>query len=329
MEMIRFRSALLALALLGCAAPAPQTPELIRLSTAPSSAFLVAPEPVPPALQVFRQRVDPLEALGLNFEDYPALRLGQDEGPAAPPSDEGPYGSLLDILREFVAPGRWSPAALKVEDGILVARHSPAVLGVLESALQTLREHRGRMIRSRVNLATLRADALARFENIPAASVGLVGTFKRELLSALLRDSKVSGSLAAPTVTTFHGQKSHVMILSQESYVAGFEPDGEKYQPQRGISTEGVVVELRSIANGRQPQQFLLSFEVQVASPAEKVDVRLGSGVLQLPAQGYARISGRCVLHSDQALLLVTRNPDPRKSEFPILAVVIAVDWAD
>jgi hypothetical protein len=83
------------------------------------------------------------------------------------------------------------------------------------------------------------------------------------------------------------------------------------------------------MANGDRPGEFLLSFEAQVATPSEALDVPLGVGVLQLPAQGYARLSGRCALRADQALLLVTRNPNPRSSERPILAMVVTVEWAD
>jgi len=247
--MTRFRSALLTLALLGCAAPAPSTPTLVHLSPAPPSAFLPTPEGTPAPVQILRQRVDPIEALGVDFVDFTAPRLGQEDGAAAAIPGAGPYQPLLDIVREFVAPGRWGASALSVEDGVLVARNSPAVLSALESALHTLREYRGRLIRSRVSMATLRQDALSRFENIPTGSVGLVGTFDRDALNAVLRNAERPSLLAAPSVTTLHGQKSHLMFLTQKTYVAGFEVEGDTYQPQLGTSTEGVVVELRSIAN--------------------------------------------------------------------------------
>ncbi|HVE38413.1 MAG TPA: hypothetical protein VNM14_00910 [Planctomycetota bacterium] len=327
--MTRFRSALLTLALLGCAAPAPSTPPLIRLSPAPASAFLPGPAGSPAGGQVFRQRVDPIETLGTDFVDFPALRLGQEETPAPAAPSAGPYQPLLDILRDFVDPGSWGPTDLLVEDGVLVARNSPTTLAALATALHTLREQRGRMIRSRVRLVTLRRDALSRFENIPVAGVGLVGTFDREQLNAAIRESTQGAALAAPSLTSLHGQKSHVMVLAQKSYIAGYDADGEAYQPVVGISTDGVVVELRSMANGDRPDEFLVSFEAQVATPSEAVEVRLAVGVLQLPAQGYARLSGRCAIRADQALLLVTRNPDPRNSERPILAMVVTVEWAD
>jgi hypothetical protein len=81
------------------------------------------------------------------------------------------------------------------------------------------------------------------------------------------------------------------------------------------------------MANGSRADEFLVSFEFQLAGPFELVDIPLGAGVVQMPAQGYARLSGRCALRSDQSLLLVTRNPDARKTEFPLLAVVITLDW--
>jgi len=326
--MIRFRCALMLLALLGCAAPAPSTPPLIRLSLAPVSAFLPDPTGSPAGVQVFRQRVDPLEMLGVDFVDFPAARLGQDE--AAPPAspDEGAYQPLLDIVRDFVAPGTWGPADLAVENGVLVAKSSPSTLAALASALRTLREQRGRMVRSNVRMVTLRRDALSRFENIPVAGVGLVGTFDRAKLELAIQEPAPGASFAALRLASLHGQKSHVMVLAQKQYIAGYEDNGEAFQPVPGISTDGVAVELRSMANADRPGEFLVSFQAQVATPSEAVDVRLGAGVLQLPSQGYARLSGRCALRSDQALLLVTRNPDPRSSERPILAMVVTVEWA-
>jgi hypothetical protein len=212
---------------------------------------------------------------------------------------------------------------------------------VLKSALKTLRDNKGRLIRSQVRLVALRSDALARFENIPPASGGLVGTFDRKALNDALRGDAPAGltgfeglptrhpdgsEVLAPAVTTFHGQKSHVMFLSQKAYVAGVEVPGGA-AVQIGVTTEGVVAELRSIANGSRPDEFLISFDVQVAGPSQVVDVRLASGVVQLPAQGFAHVAGRCALRADQALLLVTRNPDLRQTERPIVALVITVGW--
>ncbi len=326
--MTRFCCVLVTLALLGCAAPAPSTPPLLRLSPAPLSAFHAGPTGIPAGIEVFRQRVDPLETLGADFVDFPALRLGQEEAASAIP-DAGAYQPLLDIVRNFVAPGTWGPADLMVEDGVLVARNAPTTLAALASVLRTLREQRGRMIRSSVRMVTLRRDALSRFENIPVAGIGLVGTFDRESLNAAIWEATLGAALAAPCLTSLHGQKSHVMVLAQKAYIAGYDADGEAYQPVVGISTDGVAVELRSMANGDRRDEFLVSFEAQVATPSEAVEVRLAAGALQLPAQGYARLSGRCAIRADQALLLVTRNPDPRNSERPILAMVVTVDWAE
>jgi len=256
---------------------------------------------------------------------------------------------VLEIMRDFVAQGRCERTSLTVYQGTLVTEQSPALLAALQSALSTLAANRGRMIQSQVRMVALRPDALARVENIPPAGGGLVGIFDRTALGRVLgedvstargpfsgltqvqliptsRDA-ASGVILAPSVTTFHGQKSHVMILKQKSYVAGYGVGQGGPDPQLSIATEGVIVDLRTIANGGRPDEFLVSFDVQVASPAQVVDVRLASGVLQMPAQGFARLSGRCALRQDQALLLVTRNPDLGQTDRPIVALMITVGW--
>jgi len=322
--MTRFRSVLVAVVLAGCAGPAPIARPFIPASAAPASAFAVDDDAFFALPQTWRQKVDPAELLE-QLVDFPGVRLRPDE---EMPGDLEPVPMVASILREFVAPGKWPAHALSVEDGTLVATQPPALLSAFQSALRTLRDNRGRMIRTRVRLYELRADGLEEFENIPPVGGGLVGTFERNGLEKALREADAHGRYdAALHLTTFHGQKSHVMYLSQKSYVAGFAQAGAA-DPELAIATEGVVMEMRSIANGARTGEFLISFEVQLASPAEVVDVRLGSGVVQMPAQGYARLSGRCALRSDQGLLVVTRNPD-RNADRPLLALSVALDWAE
>jgi hypothetical protein len=321
--MSRFSSVVLAVALAGCAAPAPAPadPASLRLCASLPNAFGVSPGGLKAAPQELRQKLDEAELLGADFVDFPATRLLPDGEPA--PVEQLP--PLVSILREFVAPGQWEGRTLDVKDGELVARHAPEVLAAVQSALKTLRDHRGRMVRSMVRMQALPADALAGLENIPPAGGGLAGTFDRQALLGMF--GAAHGALHAPSVTTFHGQKSHVMFLSQKAYVAGY--SGEATEPVLSIATEGIVAELRTVANGTRPDEFLLSFDVQVASPTEIVEVKLGAGIVQMPAQGFARLSGRCALRSDQALLLVARNPDVRQADRPIVALTVTLDWAE
>jgi hypothetical protein len=325
--MNRFLPMLLVLSAVGCSgpAPAPAEPVRIRPARSPVSAFEVPPETPRAPAQVLRQRVNPVELFGMDFADFPAHRLvpADDRGEA----DAEPSPPLVEILREFVAPGRWPANSLSFDDGLLVARNSPAVLGALQSALQSLRENRDRLIRSRVRLMALRRDSLAGLENIPAASGGLVGVFERDALDGALRGTVLHPAITSPTLTTFNGQKGHVMILSQKSYVAGYEAGEGPYDPQMAIATEGMILEIRAMANGSNRDEFLLRFDAQLASPSEIVEVRLGAGVVQMPAQGFARLSGRCALGAGQSLLLVTRNPDARQPELPILAMTVTLDW--
>ncbi len=346
--MARYLFALTGLAILGCAGPAPSPRPLIRLSDAPRNAFAVSPDDLGLPAQAWKQTVDPV-ALG-EVQDFPGTRLIPGEGAASSVPDAGPFQPVLDILRDFVAPGRWERSSLSVDNGSLVTQQDPAVLAALQSALKTLRDNRGRLIRSEVRMAALRPDALARFENIPPIGGGLVGTFDRKALDDVLREDAVAAArglmsgltgvrsdltlregasvgILAPAITTFHGQKSHVMFLTQKAYVTGYDVSEGSPAAQQSVTTEGVVAELRTIANGDRPDEFLIRFDVQVASPTQFAEVRLGSGVLQLPAQGFAHVSGRCALRGDQALLLVTRNPDLRQTDRPIVALVITVGW--
>src|SRR5262245_9239263 len=119
--MSRFSSVILAVVLYGCAAPAQVAGPLIPLSEAPRSAFAVAPDALAAAPGELRLKLDPAEVLGKDFADFPALRLIPEEGAPGP---SGSLGPLVAILREFVAPGRWDPKALSVEDGVLVIRHA-------------------------------------------------------------------------------------------------------------------------------------------------------------------------------------------------------------
>ena len=81
--MTRYPSALLALALLGCAGPAPSRAPLVRLSPAPASAFAVAPEALRAAPQVWKLKADALDLLGAELQDFPALRLlPEDRAPS-------------------------------------------------------------------------------------------------------------------------------------------------------------------------------------------------------------------------------------------------------
>jgi hypothetical protein len=327
--MSRFSPVILAVVLYGCAAPAQVAGPLIPLSEAPPSAFAGDPESLAAPPQAWQSAFDPVELMG-DQVDFPAHRLLPSEGPSSATSEEDAAQRVLGILREFVAPGKWNATTLTVKDGTLATRQSPGVLGALRAALKTLKDNQGRMIRTRFRAVALPADALARFENIPPVGGGLVGTFDQRVLLAALRDADHNGGFSAPMdVTTFHGQKSSLMILSQKAYIAGYEPGQGAYDPRVAIASEGIVAELRSMANGDRAGEFLTSFEIQLASPTELVNVQLGPGLLQIPAQGYARLSGRCTLRPDQALLLVTRNPDVRKIERPLLAVVITLDWAD
>jgi hypothetical protein len=348
--MPRFLSALTTLALLGCAGAVPSDAPLLRLCSPPPNAFAVAPDDLGLPAQPWRQHVDPAALFAADLQDFPAGRLLPGEEGAATAADAGAFQPLLEILRDFVAPGRWDRASLSVDKGALVTEQSPPVLAALQSALKTLRDNRGRLIHSEVRMVALRSEALARVENIPPASGGLVGTFDRKALGDALRGDAPAATRAlasgltgtgwtptgregdslgilAPSVTTYHGQKSHVMFLAQKSYVAGYSVGEGGPEPQMSVTTEGVVAELRTIANGARPDEFLVSFDVQVASPSQVVDVRLASGVIQMPAQGFAHLSVRCALRADQALLLVTRNPDVRQTERPIVALIISVGW--
>ena len=325
--MSRFSSVILAVVLYGCAAPAQVAGPLIPLSEAPPSAFAGDPSTLSAVPQAWRQKIDPMELLGESV-DFPAVRLLPSDDPTPPPPKEEGAQSVLGILREFVAPGKWNPHALTVQDGNLVTRQSPGVLQALQSALKALKDNQGRMIRTRFRVSALPPGALARLENIPPVSGGLAGTFDQQSLVETLghTDPKESQHL---NITTYHGQKSNLMILNQRAYISGFDAREKSYDHVVAIASEGVVAELRSMANGDRVGEFLLSFEIQLASPTEFVNVRLGMGLVEMPAQGYARLSGRCTLRPDQALLLVTRNPDVRKTDRPILAMVITLDWAE
>jgi hypothetical protein len=327
--MSRFSSVILAVVLYGCAASASGPGPLIPLSQAPPSAFAGDPISLSAPPQAWRQKIDPAELLG-DQVDFPAHRLlPSDEPPPSTPQEDAAQ-TVVGILREFVAPGKWNAGTLTVQDGTLMTRQSPGILQVLQSALKTLKDNQGRMIRTRFRSLTLPANALARFENIPPAGGGLVGTFDQRALRDALRDADPNGGFSAPMdVTTFHGQESNLMILSQRAYISGYQPGGAANEVQVAIASDGVVAELRSMANGDRAGEFLLSFEIQLASPAEWVNIPLGLGPVEMPAQGYARLSGRCTLRPDQALLLVTRNPDVRKTDRPLLAMVITLDWAN
>jgi hypothetical protein len=327
--MSRFLSVILAAALYGCAAPASGAGPLISPSQATPSAFAGDPAGLAAPPQAWQLAFDPVELMG-DQVDFPAHRLLPSDEPPPAAAQEDRTQTVLGLLREFVAPGKWNAEGLKVQDGLLSTRQSPGILRALQGALKTLKDNRGRMIRTRFRGFALPTDGLVRFENIPPVGGGLAGTFDQRILLDALRDADPNGGFTAPMdVTTFHGQKSNLMILSQKAYVSGYEPGQGAYDPQLTIASEGVVAELRSIANGDRPREFLLSFEIQLASPTELVSVQLGSGFLQMPAQGYARLSGRCTLRPDQALLLVTRNPDVRKTDRPLLAMVITLDWAE
>jgi hypothetical protein len=310
--------------LAGCASTPPASATLVRLSASPPNAFGVASDALKAAPEVFRQKIDPTELLG-EFSDFPSLELLPESVPLA----KDPAEPLVAILKEFVAPGQWDGRSLDVKDGELVVRHAPEVLTAVQSALKTLRDNRGRLIRSQVRMQALRADALARLENLPLAGGGLAGRFDRLALLEVLREVDPDAVVHAPRITSFHGQKCHVLFLSQRAYVAGYEADGGRFDPIVSIASEGVVAELRTVSNGSRPDEFLLSFDVQVASPTELVQVRLGPGVIDMPAQGYARLSGRCTLRSDQALLLVTRNPDVRRVDRPLVALLVTIGWAE
>jgi hypothetical protein len=327
--MSRFSSVILAVVLYGCAAPAQVAGPLIPLSPASPSAFSGDPQALGAPPQAWQRAVDAVALVG-DHVDFPAHRLLPAEEPAPAAPEEDAAQRLAGILREFVAPGKWNANAMTFRDGVLATRQSPGVLQALQAALKTLQEKKGRLIRTRFRGFALPANALARFENIPPVGGGLAGTFDLRALLEALRDADPNGGFSAPMdITTFHGQKSNLMILNQKAYIAGYDTTGGASDVQFAIASEGIVAELRSMANGDRAGEFLTSFEIQVASPTELVNVTLGAGLLQMPAQGYARLSGRCTLRPDQALLLVTRNPDVRKTDRPLLAMVLTLDWAD
>ena len=322
--MTRFRSVLVAVLLAGCASPSAGRPSL-RPSPPVSSAFSVDPSSIDATPEVWRQELDPAELLGEGVTDFPGPRLLDGEEPR--PSDPG--NPLNSILREFVAPGLWNPEKLELKDGLLVTTQPPAILAALRSALQTLRDNRQRMIRTEVRLHEWQPEQLARFENIPPVGGGLVGTFDRRTLVRAFADGDLGHSIQAPRLTTFHGQMSHTMFLTQTAYLAGYEPVPGRYEPTIRTTREGILTEFRSVANGKRADEFLISFDIQLASPTNLLAVPMKSGVAELPAQGYARLSGRCALRSKDALLIVMRNPYARNPDHSILAVTVTLDWAE